>query len=130
MPQSQVLLNQGLANEIHKSYATFTGLLQALHGRMSIFDFIFYIQMYGGSLACSKCMRLDFVVCLSILLAVLFIGTTGAFFLYVPGLALLTTVTLILGLSLMYVLGLITGSRWRRWSLFQHRSTPKLSAIR
>jgi hypothetical protein len=69
-------------------------------------------------------MRLHFVICLSILLAALFIGTVGAFLLYVPALALVTTVTLILGLGLMYVLGLITGNRWRRSSLFLHRIQP------
>ena len=61
-------------------------------------------------------MRLHFVICLSILLAVLFVGMVGAFLLYVPALAVFATVTVLLGLSLMYVLGLITGTRWRRLS--------------
>jgi L-asparagine transporter-like permease len=78
----------------------------------------------GDALACSIRMRRHFVVCLSILLAVLFIGTVGAFLLYVPALAVFTTVTLLLGLSLMFALGLITGTRWRRLSLFGHRATP------
>jgi hypothetical protein len=69
-------------------------------------------------------MRRHFVVCLSILLAVLFIGTVGAFLLYVPALAVFTTVTILLGLSLMFVLGLMTGSRWRRLSLLGHRVVP------
>jgi hypothetical protein len=60
------------------------------------------------------CMRRHFIICLSVLLAFLFIGTVGAFLLYVPALAIFATVTVLLGLSLMYVLGLMTGSRWRR----------------
>jgi hypothetical protein len=67
-------------------------------------------------------MRIDFAVCLSVILAVVFLVAAGAFFLYVPALAVLTTVTLVLGLGLMFVLGLMTGSRWRR--LFSHRTTP------
>jgi hypothetical protein len=79
---------------------------------------------YGDPLACFIGMKRHFVVCLSILLAVLFIGTVGAFLLYVPPLAVLTTVTVLLGLSLMFALGLITGSRWRRLSPFGHRGVP------
>lgn len=69
-------------------------------------------------------MRLHFVICLSILLAVLFIGTAGAFFLYVPLLELFTTVVILLGLGLMFVLGLMTGSSWRRFSPLRHRAVP------
>jgi hypothetical protein len=67
-------------------------------------------------------MRLDFTICLSILLAILFLGAAGAFFLYVPVLAIFTAVTLVLGLGLMFALGLIAGSRWRK--LFSHRVVP------
>jgi hypothetical protein len=69
-------------------------------------------------------MRLDFVICLGILLAVLFIGVVGAFLLYVPVLTVITVVTLLLGLGLMFALGLLTGSRWRKLSPFSHRSMP------
>jgi hypothetical protein len=69
-------------------------------------------------------MRLDFIVCLGILLALLFIGIMGAFLLYVPALTVLTVVTLVLGLGLMFALGLLTGSRWRKLSPFSHRAMP------
>jgi hypothetical protein len=65
-------------------------------------------------------MRLDFAVCFSILLAVIFIGAVGAFLLYVPPLGILTAVTIVVGLGLMFALGLMTGSRWRK--LFSHRA--------
>jgi hypothetical protein len=67
-------------------------------------------------------MRLHFTFCLSILLALLFITSVGAFLLYVPTLDLFVTIMMILGLSLMFALGLITGTRWRRMSAFVHRS--------
>lgn len=69
-------------------------------------------------------MRLHFVICLGILLAVVFIGTVGAFLLYVPALALFATVVILLGLGLMFALGLMTGIRWRRLSPFPHRAVP------
>jgi len=69
-------------------------------------------------------MKLDFVVCLGILLAVLFIGVVGAFFLYVPVLAVFTAVIMLLGLGLMFALGLLTGRRWRKLSPFTHRAMP------
>jgi hypothetical protein len=68
-------------------------------------------------------MKLDFVVCLSILLAVLFLGTIGAFLLYVPMLTIATVVTLLLGLGLMFALGMLTGRRSRK-SPFSHRLVP------
>jgi hypothetical protein len=67
-------------------------------------------------------MRLDFLVSLSILLALLFLGSVGAFLLYVPALTVFTVVTVLLGLGLMFALGLLTGSRWRKLSPFAHRA--------
>jgi hypothetical protein len=69
-------------------------------------------------------MRIDFVVSLSFLFAILFLGTVGAFLFYVPALTLLTVVTILLGLGGMFALGLLTGSRWRRLSPFTHRAMP------
>jgi hypothetical protein len=66
-------------------------------------------------------MKLDFMVCLGILLAVLFLGIAGAFFLYVPALTIFTVVTLLLGLGLMFALGILTGRRSRKLPLFAHR---------
>jgi cyanate permease len=59
-------------------------------------------------------MKLDLMVCLGILLAVLFVGVVGAFLLYVPALTVLTVITLLLGLGLMFALGMLTGRRSRR----------------
>jgi len=67
-------------------------------------------------------MRLQFIFCLSVFLALLFISSVGAFLLYVPTLDLFVTIVIILGLSLMFALGLITGTRWRRMSAFIHRA--------
>jgi uncharacterized membrane protein YedE/YeeE len=67
-------------------------------------------------------MRLDFVVSLFLLLAVLFIGTLGAFFLYVSSMTLFSVVAILVGLALMFALGLMTGTRWRRLSPFTHRT--------
>jgi len=69
-------------------------------------------------------MKLDFIVCLGILLAVFFIGIVGAFLLYVPALAVFTVVTLVLGLGLMFALGMLTGRRSRKLSPFTHRAMP------
>jgi hypothetical protein len=69
-------------------------------------------------------MKFDFIVCLGILLAVLFLGTVGAFLLYVPALTVFTVVTLLLGLGLMFALGILTGRRARKVSLFTHRAVP------
>jgi hypothetical protein len=69
-------------------------------------------------------MKLDFMVVLGILLAMLFLGVVGAFFLYVPVLTLLTVVTLLLGLGLMFALGILTGRRARKISPFTHRAMP------
>lgn len=69
-------------------------------------------------------MKLDLMVCCGILLAVLFVGVVGAFLIYVPALTVLTVVTLLLGLGLMFALGILTGMRSRKLSLFARRSTP------
>jgi hypothetical protein len=67
-------------------------------------------------------MKLDFMICLGILLAILFVGIVGAFLLYVPALTVITVVTLLLGLALMFALGLLTGRRSRKLSQFAHRN--------
>jgi hypothetical protein len=69
-------------------------------------------------------MKLDIMVCGGILLALLLVGVLGAFLLYVPTLAVLTVVTLLVGLGLMFVLGMMTGLRSRKLSLFNQRVTP------
>ena len=69
-------------------------------------------------------MKLDLMVCCGIILAVLFVGVVGAFLIYVPALTVLTVVTLLLGLGLMFALGILTGMRSRKLSLFTRRSTP------
>jgi len=69
-------------------------------------------------------MRVDFVVSLGILFAVLFLGIIGAFLFYVPALTLLTVVTILIGLAGMFAIGLLTGSRWRKLSPFTHRAMP------
>jgi hypothetical protein len=75
--------------------------------------------MNGGALVARTFhMKLDLLVCLGILLAVLFLGIIGAFLLYVPALTVLTVVTLLLGLGLMFALGMLTGRHWRRISPF------------
>jgi len=63
-------------------------------------------------------MKLDLMICLSILLAVLFVGSVGVFLLYVPALTVITVVTLLLGLGLMFALGMLTGRRSRKLSIF------------
>jgi hypothetical protein len=59
-------------------------------------------------------MKLDIAVLLSALLAVLFIGTIGAFLLYVPALTVFSVAGVLVGLCLMFALGLATGTRWRK----------------
>ena len=59
-------------------------------------------------------MKLDFVVTLSILLAILFLGSLGAFLFYVPAVSMFTVVLMLLGLALMFALGLQTGRHRRR----------------
>jgi hypothetical protein len=73
--------------------------------------------------ACTvNCMKLDFMVCLGILLAILFVGIVGAFFLYVPALTVLTSATMLVGLGLMFALGILTGRRSRKVSPFSERT--------
>jgi hypothetical protein len=69
-------------------------------------------------------MKLNFAIALSILLVILFIGTVGAFLLYVPALTVFTVASVLVGLGLMFALGLATGSRWRKSSRFTHRAIP------
>jgi hypothetical protein len=69
-------------------------------------------------------MKLDFMVCLGTLLAILFVGIVGAFLLYVPALTVITVVTILLGLGLMFALGILTGRGWRKSSPFSHRAMP------
>jgi hypothetical protein len=66
-------------------------------------------------------MKLEFAVLLSVLLAVLFIGTIGAFLLYVPALTVFSVASVLVGLCLMFGLGLATGSRWRKLTRLTHR---------
>lgn len=113
------LKNQGFANFGVKSIASFTRRVQALQ------------RLVTGGLglewrsACTHIyMKFDFIVCLGILLAVLFVGIVGAFLLYVPALTVLTVVTLVLGLGLMFALGMLTGRRSRKLSPFSHRAMP------
>jgi hypothetical protein len=75
-------------------------------------------------------MKLDFIICLGILLAVLFVGIMGAFLLYVPVMTLLTVVTLLLGLGLMFALGMLTGRRSRKLSPFSRRLPGDLHIVR
>jgi hypothetical protein len=69
-------------------------------------------------------MKLDFLICLSVLLAVLFVGVVGAFLLYVPLLTVLTVITLMIGLGLMFALGILTGRRARKLTPLSHRAMP------
>ena len=97
-------------------------------------SFVFYWPMCGDWFACLNGMRLDFTICISILLAILFMGAAGAFFLYVPVLAIFTAVTLLLGLGLMFALGLIAGTRWRKSAAYRivplRRLPHNLSVVR
>jgi hypothetical protein len=69
-------------------------------------------------------MKLNFAVALSILLAILFIGTVGAFLVYVPALTVFTVASVLVGLGLMFALGLTAGRQWRKSNRFQHRAFP------
>jgi len=69
-------------------------------------------------------MKLDHMVCLGILLAVLFTGIVGAFLLYVQTLTVIAVVTLLLGLALMFALGILTGRRARKVTPFTNRAMP------
>jgi hypothetical protein len=73
-------------------------------------------------------MKLNFAVALSILLAVLFMGTVGAFLIYVPALTVFTVASILIGLGLMFALGLAAGRQWKKSDRFQHRAA--LSIVR
>jgi hypothetical protein len=65
-------------------------------------------------------MKLNLSVALSILLAILFIGTVGTFLVYVPALSVFTAAIVLLGLGLMFGIGLMTGTQWRKLPLLTH----------
>lgn len=69
-------------------------------------------------------MRLGLFLFLSLILAALFTGVVGVFLVYVPAQTVFAAATMVLGLILMYLLGLITGRRWRRLSPTLHRIAP------
>lgn len=69
-------------------------------------------------------MKLDHMVCLGVLLALVFVGIVGAFLLYVQTLNVIAVATLVLGLGLMFALGILTGRRARKTSGFTHRAMP------
>jgi hypothetical protein len=69
-------------------------------------------------------MKLDHMVCLGVLLALVFVGIVGAFLLYVQTLNVIAVATLVLGLGLMFALGILTGRRARKTSPFTHRALP------
>lgn len=69
-------------------------------------------------------MKLDTAVCLSVLLAAVFLGIVGAFLIYVPALTVITASIVILGLGLMFALGLIAGRRRRKLPEFPHHVIP------
>lgn len=73
-------------------------------------------------------MKLNFAVALSILLAVLFVGTVGAFLLYVPALTVFAVASVLVGLGLMFALGLAAGRQWKKSIRLQHRTD--LSIVR
>jgi hypothetical protein len=118
--QLLVVVNEGLIGWIEKWNATFTRPVQALQSSFRENA----VPHCGDALAHLNCMKLDLMICLGILLAILFIGVVGAFFLYVPALTVLTVVTLLLGLGLMFALGMMTGRRSRKLSPFTHRAMP------
>jgi hypothetical protein len=83
-----------------------------------------YFASLAGLAVClhmNICMRLDFLVSLSFLLAILFIGSVGAFLLYVPALTVFTVVTMLVGLGLMFALGMFAGRHKRRMTDFAPR---------
>ncbi len=73
-------------------------------------------------------MKLNLAIALSILLAALFIGTVGLFLIYVPALTVFTVASVVVGLGLMFALGLATGTQWKKSNRFQHRAD--LSVVR
>jgi hypothetical protein len=55
-------------------------------------------------------------------------GTVGAFLLYVPALTVFTVASVLIGLGLMFALGLAAGRDWKKSIRFQHRAD--LSIVR
>jgi hypothetical protein len=109
--------------------ASFTRIpLQGLHGAFR-FAFISYVWRSGDRVAPVKRMRRDFVIPACFLLAVLFMGTLGAFLLYVPAFTVFTVILILSGLGLMFALGLQTGARWRRLSFRFHQTTHQIKRV-
>jgi hypothetical protein len=100
-------------------------VLQPLHGSTITSRLFSRLDMSGVWRAPSFLMKIDFVVTLSFLLAILFIGSLGAFLLYVPTLSVFTTVIMLIGLGLMFALGLQTGRHRRRPSLINRNLSAK-----
>jgi hypothetical protein len=116
VPDPQVLKNKGFAGKNGKSP-------QLLRARGATFA-ARGNKINGDPVAHHQAMKFDFIVCLGILLAAVFLATMGAFLLYVPALTLLTVIALLLGLGLMFALGILTGRRARKVSPFTHRAVP------
>jgi hypothetical protein len=116
-----MIVNKSFRKFVGKSDATFTRAAAsfAARGQREAAQL-----MVGDQLARIFVMKLDFIVVLGILLAILFLGSIGAFFLYVPVLTVFSVVTLLLGLGLMFALGILTGRRARKISPFSHRAMP------
>jgi uncharacterized membrane protein YedE/YeeE len=67
--------------------------------------------VFGTVLARAKSVARYITISLGILLGVLILGSLGTFFLYVPILPFAAVVTVLLGLILMFILGVQTGGR-------------------
>jgi hypothetical protein len=120
MPHAYVVANQGFSYFGGKSDTTFmrtAASFAAVRRRTRS-------GRGGDQLAHIFLMKLDFIVCLGVLLAILFVGVVGAFLLYVPALTVFSVVTVLLGLGLMFALGMLTGRRARKMSPFTHRAMP------
>jgi hypothetical protein len=129
MPHPNVVINQAFAAFTGKSRATFTRRVQALQPFVSLKEELHVFATAtgnGGWDAHLIAMKLDHMVCLGILLAVLFVGIVGAFLFYVQTLTVIAVVTLVLGLALMFALGMLTGRRVRKISPFTHRAMPMI----
>ena len=69
------------------------------------------LDAFGTARAPAKGVARYLKTALGVLLGVLILGSLGAFLLYVPILPFAAAVTILLGLILMFVLGVQTGSR-------------------
>ena len=56
---------------------------------------------------------------LMILLSLLLILSVGTFLLYVPMMTFVTVMAILMGMILLFLLGLLTGMRKSRWPLFR-----------